>query len=147
MINESRRIYFLIALWAFSLFNISGLRAQGFADEDDDSVEVLPAEDLSGFNEAEIRLDGELYTVSPEISVSKNDSIDISVRHLQPNTYVAVHVKKGGVTVKKTGWFCNEKGELDLMINTGGKLQGNASIYYFAGSGKRVQLDVKVVVE
>ena len=137
-------LLFLLPLTAASAFS------QGFADEDDDedsTAVVAPREDLSKYNEAEIKVNGKLFTLQDEMTFPKDDTVDISVRHLQPRTYVSVHIMKGGVVFKKTGYWSNELGELDLQVLTGSKVKGDAEISYFAGSGKKVYVKAKIIVE
>lgn len=99
-------------------------------------------------DEATVTLNGELYTVGEEAEFSRNDSLDISVRDLAPNSWVSVQLKKGGIVLDKKGYFCNELGELDLLVFTGEKkVQGSATVIYTSSSGKKVHLDCKIVVD
>lgn len=146
----SIRGFILMLAFAFSISFASAQNSSWDEEEDEEegsggSVEVK--EDLSKYDVALILVNGKQLTITPEISVPKNDTMDISVRHLQPNSHVSVEIKKGSVVLKKTGFNSNEKGELDLAVLTGGKMSGGATISYFAGSGKKVSIDVKIKIE
>lgn len=148
------QLHRLLLLLAF-LLPFSALSAQTQPVDDDDEEEEegddwtspVREQPLAKFDEALIMVDGKKFEVTPEISVPRNDTIEIAVTQLKPLSRVGVVVKKGNIVVKKTAFYANEKGELILEVRTGGKLSGNAVVDYIASSGKEVSFDVKVQVE
>lgn len=115
-------------------------------DEDEDSVEVVTVA-RPKVDEATVYLDGEEVPISDDFIVYRHDTLQVQIRDLMPSTYVAVHLKKGGATLEKMGWFCNERGELDLEIRTGKKkVKGSAVLFYTPSNGRKKKREVKVQV-
>lgn len=144
----------LLLLVAF-LFPLTALQAQTNLTTDDEEEEeegdtwtTQPEKaPIEKFDEALILLNGKEFKIQPEMSIERNDTVEIGVRHLKPLSRVGVVVRKGSVVVKKTAFYANELGELDLEVRTGGKLSGNATVDYISSSGKEIAFDVKIVVE
>ena len=72
-----------------------------------------------------------------EYTFSKMDTLDIQVRHLAPGSVVSLHLKKGGVMLKKRVFSANTKWQIDLEVRTGNKkVKGSATLYYVPSNGK-----------
>jgi hypothetical protein len=128
------------------------LSAQQIDWEDDDADgEAAKTEEAAPRpkkDEATVTLNGELYKVGEVATFQRNDSLEISVRDLAPNSFVSVQMKKAGVVLDKKGYYTNQLGELDLLVYTGEKkVKGEATVIYTSSSGKKVHLDCKIAVE
>jgi len=153
----NRYLLFLV-LMVSSMTLPASLHAQSsdadwFAD-DDEEEEVI-AEDsetwdvgAGNFDEVKIKLDGELVTLGDDYSFGKDEVLNLQVRHLQPHSRIAIHIKKGGIKLKKTSFQANEKGQLDLEIKTGRKkVKGSAVLYYTPSNGKKKTLNAQVAIQ
>ncbi len=144
---------FVVAAFAAQPIALNAQTGDWFID-DEDEEEVMEddsqAWDVGAgkFDEVKIRLNGEEVAIGEDYVFSKNDTLDIQVRHLAPNSGIAIHIKKGGIKLKRTSFYANEKGQLDLEIRTGNKkVKGMAELYYTPSNGKKKQLQAQVSIE
>lgn len=117
--------------------------------EDDDEDEADGDEEGPGnYAEVLVRLNGEEIELSEEVKVNRNDTLDIQVRHLKPGSFVAIHMEKGGIKLKKKGFYANSLGQLDLEVRTGRKkLSGKATLYYTPSNGRKKERKVSLSIE
>lgn len=144
---------FMLVAFAAQPFALSAQTGDWFVDDEEDEEVVEDDSDAwdvgaGRFDEVKIRLNGEEVAIEDSYVFSKNDTLDIQVRHLAPNSGIAIHIKKGGIKLKRTSFYANEKGQLDLEIRTGGKkVKGTAILYYTPSNGRKKQLQAQVVIE
>lgn len=154
-----KRYLIFLLLMVSSMALPSALHAQTndgdwFADDDEETEEMLvddsEAWDVAPgkFDDVKIKLNGELVALGDDYTFNKDDVLSVQVRHLQPHSRVAIHIKKGGIKLKKTSFQANEKGQLDLEIKTGKKrVKGAAVLYYTPSNGKKKQMDAHVAIQ
>jgi len=148
-----RKIWLLALLC--SAFSFSQLPAQSDWFEDDEDEEVVDenggdAWDIAAgkMDEVKIRLEGEDVKLEEAYTFSRKDTLDIQVRHLAPGSPVSLHMKKGGINLKKKVFYANHRGQLDLEVRTGNKkAKGSATLYYTTSNGRKKEHDVKIVLE
>ncbi len=144
---------FLVAAFAAQPFSLSAQNGDWFTDDEDDEevmVDDSEAWDIGAgkFDEVKIRLNGEEVELGDDYTFPKNDTLTIQVRHLAPNSGIAIHVKKGGIKLKRTSFYANEKGQLDLEVRTGNKkVKGTAILYYTPSKGTKKQLQATVAIQ
>lgn len=146
---------YLLFLFALLMCSAQSLSAQADWFEDDDDEEVVEAGDSEAWDvpagkerEAKVRLNGEPIELSGEYTFRKKDTLDIKVRHLEPGSGVVLHMKKGGIKLKKKAFYANHRGQLDIEVRTGSKkVGGTAVVFYTTSSGKKVEREVKIQVE
>ena len=150
-----RYFFFLFLLTAFSIHPIAASAQNGdwFTDDDEDeevTVDDSEAWDIGPGNHGEvtIRLNGEEVELGEYFEFPKNDTLNIQVRHLQPSSGIAIHVKKGGIKLKRTSFYANEKGQLDLEVRTGSKkVKGTAVLFYTPSNGVKKKIQAQVVIQ
>lgn len=126
----------------------------GEADEDDETEEVVTTTDEEAWDvpagkhdEVEIRLNGEDFPLKDDLEIARKETLDIKVRYLAPGSEVILKMQKGGINLKRKVFYCNEKGQLDLEVQTGSKrVAGNAIIFYTPSKGPRKQRKVHIAV-
>lgn len=119
-------------------------------DSSDDSEETVDDEGPGRHTEALIRLNGEVFDIAgaENIEVARKDTLDIQIRHLAPGSAVILHMKKGGIKLKRKAFYANAKGQLDLEVYTGSKkVSGSATVYYTPSKGGKKERDVKISVK
>lgn len=145
-----------LAFVAFLFFSLQPLQGQNnqINWEDDDEEEVVEddseAWDIGAgkFADVLIRLNGKDTQIEEELEFTRKDTLSIQIRHMKPASAVVLHMKKAGIKVKRTSYYANEKGQLDLEIKTGNrKVSGSAVIYYTPSNGKRIERKVKIKVK
>lgn len=149
-----KQAYFLF-LFALLFFSASALPAQSDWFEDDDDEEVVDADESEAWDiaagkesEVKIKLNGEMVELGNDYTFRKKDTLDIKVRHLAPGSGVVLHIKKGGIKLKKKAFYANHRGQLDLEVRTGGKkVGGTAVVHYTTSSGRKVEREVKIQIE
>jgi hypothetical protein len=147
----SLRRFFLLAAFALPAFLMAQQNDQiEWSDDEEETEAAAPGEEprRPKADKAEVKLNGELYEVGSTATFQRGDSIDLSVRDLAPNSWVAVQMKKGGIVLNRKGFFANERGELDLLIYTGEKkVKGSATVIYTSSGGKKVEQDCEIAIE
>lgn len=123
-------------------------------DEDEDGEEggtVVSDWDREGpgkHDDVMIRLNGKPFELEDELTVNREDTLDISVRHLAPGSFVSVQMEKGGIKLSRKGFYANSLGQLDLEIRTGGKkVSGKAILFYTPSNGKKRERKITVTVD
>ena len=142
-------------LFAALMFSAQSLSAQADWFEDDDDEEVVDADSSEEWDiaagkesEAKVRLNGEGIELTGDYTFRKKDTLDIKVRHLEPGSGVVLHMKKGGIKLKKKAFYANHRGQLDLEVRTGSKkVSGTAVVYYTTSSGRKVEREVHIKIE
>ena len=155
MQNMKRYFFFLFLLIGFTTQPLLSSAQTGdwFVDDEEDEEVVDDNSDAwdigaGNFAEVKIRLNGEEVELGDTYTFNKNDTLDIQVRHLKPNSGIAIHVKKGGIKLKRTSFYANEKGQLDLEVRTGNKkVKGQAILYYTPSNGVKKELKAQVAIE
>jgi hypothetical protein len=145
-----RQLLLILAIASPALLWSQGNNQIEWSDDEEETEAAAPGTEAPRpkKDKATVTLNGELYEVGATATFAKGDSIEVSVRDLQPNSWVAVQMKKGGIVLNKKGFFANELGELDLLIYTGDKkVKGSATVIYHASSGKKVELDCEIAIE
>ena len=139
----------------FSLASFAQLPAQSdwFDDEEDEETTAAVAAEAwdipaGKMDQVKIRLAGEDVQLEDEYTFQRKDTLDIQVRHLSPGSPVSLHMKKGGINLKKKVYYANHRGQLDLEVRTGTKkVKGSATLYYTTSSGKKKEHDVRIILE
>ena len=145
-------LFFLAALFV-TPYSLQAQTGDWFVDDEDEEEMVEDDSEAwdvgpGKFDEVKIRLNGEEVELGEDYTFPKNDTLDIQVRHLAPNSGIAIHVKKGGIKLKRTSFYANEKGQLDLEVRTGGKkVKGTAILYYTPSNGTKKKIQAQVVIE
>lgn len=123
-------------------------------DEDEEETEeVAPANDWDRegpgkHEDVAIRLNGKTFEWKEELKVKREDTLEISVRHLAPGSFVSVQMEKGGIKLSRKGYYANSLGQLDLEVRTGGKkVSGKAILFYTPSNGKKRERRVTVSIE
>lgn len=137
---------------SLSLAQTSGW--DGEADEDDETTEVAAEADPEAWDvpagkhdEVAIRLNGEDFPLQDDLEIARKETLDIKVRYLRPGSEVILKMQKGGINLKRKVFYCNEKGQLDLEVQTGSKkVAGNAIIFYTPSNGPRKERKVHIAV-
>ena len=142
----------LLVLAAIFLVNVSHLQAQNWFEDDEEETVAEEGEawdvPAGNFPEVRLRLDGQEAAIQEAYSFSKGDTLSIQVRHAKPGSAIVLHVKKGGIKLKRTAFYANEKGQLDLEVRTGNrKIKGSATVFYTPSNGKKKERDVKISIE
>lgn len=153
-----KKIAFLCLLFAAITFIPQVLHAQSaggswFEDDEDEEVTMVEGDEevwdvaAGRMDDVLIRVNGDETRISEEYNFDKKDTLTIQVRHLRPNSAVVLHMKKGGIKLKRTSYYSNEKGQLDLEVRTGNKkVSGTADIYYTPSNGKKKERKAKISI-
>ncbi|MBX3102118.1 MAG: hypothetical protein KF690_06400 [Bacteroidetes bacterium] len=122
-------------------------QAQDYDDDDlgfDATSEEVVVEKRE---EAEVRVNEKLTPLTEEMTFEKSQKLDIWVKYLKPYSKVHVEISKAGKVLSRQSFDANEKGELNLEINTGNqKIGGTAELRYTTSSGKNLTRNFRVMV-
>ncbi|MFM2375940.1 MAG: hypothetical protein RLZZ165_1037 [Bacteroidota bacterium] len=121
----------------------------GEGDDEEDTLETARAEDGAGPKEdATVTLNGEIFQWKEEVHLQREDTLDISVRHLAAGSRVEIVAEKGGIPIGRKVFYANGKGELDLEVRTGSrKVKGKVTLAYTPGSAPGKERGIIVRVE
>lgn len=150
--------FFLFSLVAASpmLAQTSGSEQISWEDDDEEeegTEEAVPTNDWDRegpgkHEDVAIRLNGKPFDLKDDLKVKREDTLEISVRHLAPGSFVSVQMEKGGIKLSRKGYYANSLGQLDLEVRTGGKkVSGKAILYYTPSNGKKRERQVTVTID
>ena len=144
---NSMRFWFgflVCSYWFVSLGLAQPLPSPDDPDEDDTETVAAPAR----LYDALVTVNGKETRLESVLTVERFQTLNIKVERLKPNSQVTVKIIKAGSVFKTRVFDCNQKGELELEVNTGRtKLSGQAELIYTASSGKRHQETTRVVID
>ena len=123
--------------------------AQSDTEEDDDEWGENPAEEwvLEKRADVTIFLDDKEYKLGEIAEFERDKVLQVKIRFLRPDSWVAVHIEKAGMELKKHRFLSNGHGELDLEIKTGKrKIKGTATLFYTPSNDQKMEKKVKVQV-
>jgi hypothetical protein len=124
-----------------------------WGDEDeeetvDEKAVVAEAPAAKRYEDILIRINGAVIKVTEEYHVKRGDTLNIEVRQLQGGSPVTIEVQKGGINLKRTSYYANNLGELDLEVKTGNKKgSGDAILSYTPKGNVKKSFKVKLVIE
>ena len=142
--------FFGLAFVSLSAQSTNDIWDEGDEDEEEEIVEEAPIEaPHERKSEASIWLNGVAFDpATEEITLHRNDTLEIMVRDLAPATSVVIQAEKGGINLSKKAFYANKKGELDLEIRLGNKkMKGKAKLLYTPSDGNRKQREVHIIVD
>jgi hypothetical protein len=155
----SLRSWGIFAAILFLGCSLSMAQTSGWDGEpDEDDTEEVETTLVNGEEEAwdvpagkhkevEIRLNGEDFPLKDDLEIARKETLDIKVRYLRPGSEVILKMQKGGINLDRKVFYCNEKGQLDLEVQTGNKkIAGNAIIFYTPSDGPRKERKVHIAV-
>jgi hypothetical protein len=142
-------LLFILACAGAAAF--SQVKTDDWAEEDDeeDTLENAGAEEgAARRDDATITLNGEIFTWKKEVYLRREDTLEISVRHLAAGSRVEIVAEKGGISIGRKVFYANSKGELDLEVRTGSrKVKGRVTLAYTPVSALGKEREIIVMVE
>lgn len=120
------------------------------SEEEVDEKALVATEDdgVKRYEDVLITINGKEVKVGDEYRCKRDDTLSISVRHLQGGSPVVIEVQKGGINLKRKSFYANHLGELDLEVQTGTKKgSGDAVLSYTPKGNTKKSLKVKLIIE
>ncbi len=118
------------------------------SDDEEEEEESDEEWELVEYPEALVVVNGNEQAITENFQVERNQTLTVQIQRLQPRSWVAVHIEKAGVKLEKMRWDSNEKGEIELEVQTGkSKVKGSAEIWYTPSNGhaKNIKVQVQVI--
>lgn len=121
----------------------------GEEEEDEPTEEKALVDDRpEKKEEVTIKLNEELFQWKDELTIHRNDTLNISVRDLAPASRVEIVAEKGGISLGRKVFYANNRGELDLEIRNGNKkMKGNIVLSYTPSGAPKKEKSIHLVID